>query len=92
MEVKAGREGGEYNERHAICYGENCEKFTTQNFPRQNPFILLATGKVNVNCLSTRNEGVEWSGGVVPPILNLVLNGSEWSAFRPGCFTHWNEP
>jgi hypothetical protein len=32
----------------------------------------------------------EWeSGGVAPPSLTSALDGDEWSASRPGCFTPW---
>ena len=34
MVVKAGGEGGECNERHSICYGEDGKKFSTHKVPR----------------------------------------------------------
>ena len=49
MEVKAGGERGECNERHSICCGENGKKNLRLRMFPDNPFVLLATGEVNVN-------------------------------------------
>jgi hypothetical protein len=40
-----------------------------------------------LNQLSTRHEGIWWSGGIAPQFLTSTLDGGEWSASLSGRFT-----
>jgi hypothetical protein len=54
-----------------------------------NKRIHLGKGKVVLvlNQLSTRHEDLWGSGSIAPPFMTSVLDGGEWSASRPSCFT-----